>query len=124
MLSKLKKKLSKSKHTDNYNHLNKDTSRIALSNYDYLLYRLYYVEPTNEFKLVIFKQKLYMEFLEIGSTKYYDTHVLIGQYVQFRGKLYTEYEYRLLLYKASLIREKKEKRREILKKLKKKLYIK
>lgn len=111
MLSKLKKKLSKSKHIDNYNHLNKDTSRIALSNYDVLAYNLYYVEPTREFKLVLIRHRFWNDYTKIGTTKYYDTHILIGQYLQFQGQLYTQESYRELMYRLNKNLIKKEERK-------------
>lgn len=82
-----------------------DTSIIPIS--EIYLYKLYYVEPTNEIRLKIYKYN-FINLDEIGTTKYYDTHLLIGQYFLLPdGNLYSEYEYRKKLYFAEKVKKSK-----------------
>lgn len=94
------KKSSKKKSKEGYNHLNKDTSKVILSSLCILIYKLFLVEPTGEIRLKIHRYNSVF-FDEIGTTKYYDTHFLIAQYFQVNGKLYSEYEYRKLMYQLN-----------------------
>lgn len=94
------RKSLKKKNKEDYNQLNKDTSKITLGYFDILLYKLFLVEPTGEIRLKIHRYNSVF-FDEIGTMKYYYTHLLIAQYFQINGKLYSEYEYRKLMYQLN-----------------------